>query len=274
MMKKLIALLLAFVMVLSLAACGGKDEEKAPSSDDNTSSSSVQQEQEEEAPEADAEPVSDEPAEPVEEPMPEGVDLPIDTYPFLEGLVLPDDAVVTEVDDQWYAEDGVIDMIVKPMDADKVAAYLEKLASAGYTEAEVSGLVSPDYKFELLVGDMWIDMGYINLTIYDTESDGGNSLTGVADLDIPDVADIPEEVAKYVGTMDYAYAENANLVRIGLRNADDDAFERLIGYYALSGTLDEANSTNSEKIYNFSWGSVRATHFGVDEEITIEITMN
>ena len=60
-MKKLFTLLLVFVMVLSLTACGGKDEEKASSSDDNTSSNNVQQEQEEEIHEADDESVSDEP---------------------------------------------------------------------------------------------------------------------------------------------------------------------------------------------------------------------
>ena len=44
-MKKLFALLLALVMVLSLAACGGGDDEKTPSSDDKTPSSTQQQEQ-------------------------------------------------------------------------------------------------------------------------------------------------------------------------------------------------------------------------------------
>ena len=269
-MKKLLSLLLTLALIFSLAACGGGGDEKTPSSDDMTPGSSQQQPQNTPAPAED----EGEPDNTPDVSIPDGVEIPVDKYPFLESLVLPDDAVVTEVDDSWYAEDGIIDMIVKPMDADKVAAYLEKLETAGYTEAEVSGLVSPDYRFEMSVGDMWIDMGYINLTIYDTNSDGGNSLTGLADLDIPDVADIPEEAAKYVGTMDYAYSEGPNLVKVGLRNADDDAFERLIGYYALSGTLDDENSTSSEKIYLFDWGSVRATHFGFDEEIALEITIN
>ncbi|MBQ3077078.1 MAG: hypothetical protein IJC43_04400 [Clostridia bacterium] len=267
-MKKCFALLLALVMALSLAACGGGGEETPPGSEEDPPVGGQQQEQNT------PDPGEDEPDDTPEVSVPDGVEIPVDKYPFLESLVLPDDAVVTEVDDSWYEEDGIIDMIVKPMDADKVAAYLEKLETAGYTEAEVSGLVSPDYRFEMSVGDMWIDMGYINLTIYDTNSDGGNSLTGLADLEIADGPELPEEVAKYVGTFDYAYSEGSNLVKVGLRNADDDAFERLIGYYALSGTLDEENSTSSEKIYLFDWGSVRATHFGVDEEIALEITIH
>ena len=55
-MKKLFALLLALVMVLSLAACGGGDE-KTPSNDDKTSGSIGQQEQNT------PDPVEDEPDE-------------------------------------------------------------------------------------------------------------------------------------------------------------------------------------------------------------------
>jgi len=44
-MKRWFALLLALVLLFSLAACGGGDEDKTPSSDDKTPSSSGQQEQ-------------------------------------------------------------------------------------------------------------------------------------------------------------------------------------------------------------------------------------
>lgn len=50
-MKKLFALLLALVMVCSLAACGGGDDEKTPASNDKTPGSS--QQQEDKTPEAD-----------------------------------------------------------------------------------------------------------------------------------------------------------------------------------------------------------------------------
>ena len=275
-MKKLFALLLALVMVLSLAACGGGDE-KTPSNDDKTSGSIGQQEQNT------PDPVEDEPEEtdpvetdPIVQDAPQSLDIPVDQYPFLSSLVLPDDGAVTSIDDTWYMEDGIIEMVVKPMTFDKVAAYREKLANAGYTEHEVSGLVSPDFKLELLIGDMWVDsMRYITLTIYDPNCDGGNSLTGLADLELADGIELPAEVAKYVGTFDYAYQDGPNTVKVGLRNVEDTDLERLTGYYALNGgVLDEALSTDSEQIYTFSWGSVRVSYSDADEELTLEITTN
>ena len=275
-MKKLFALLLALVMVLSLAACGGGDE-KTPSNDDKTSGSIGQQEQNS------PDPVEDEPEEtdpvetdPIVQDAPQSLDIPVDQYPFLSSLVLPDDGAVTSIDDTWYMEDGIIEMVVKPMTFDKVAAYREKLANAGYTEHEVSGLVSPDFKLELLIGDMWVDsMRYITLTIYDPNCDGGNSLTGLADLELADGIELPAEVAKYVGTFDYAYQDGPNTVKVGLRNVEDTDLERLTGYYALNGgVLDEALSADSEMVYGFSWGSVRVSYSGADEELTLEITTN
>ena len=275
-MKKLFALLLALVMVLSLAACGGGDE-KTPSNDDKTSGSIGQQEQNS------PDPVEDEPEEtdpvetdPIVQDAPQSLDIPVDQYPFLSSLVLPDDGAVTSIDDTWYMEDGIIEMVVKPMTFDKVAAYREKLANAGYTEHEVSGLVSPDFKLELLIGDMWVDsMRYITLTIYDPNCDGGNSLTGLADLELADGIELPAEVAKYVGTFDYAYQDGPNTVKVGLRNVEDTDLERLTGYYALNGgVLDESLSTDSEQIYIFSWGSVRVSYSDADEELTLEITTN
>lgn len=275
-MKKLFALLLALVMVLSLAACGGGDE-KTPSNDDKTSGSIGQQEQNS------PDPVEDEPEEtdpvetdPIVQDAPQSLEIPMDQYPFLASLVLPDDGAVTSIDDTWYMEDGIIEMVVKPMTFDKVAAYREKLANAGYTEHEVSGLVSPDFKLELLIGDMWVDsMRYITLTIYDPNCDGGSSLTGLADLELADGIELPAEVAKYVGTFDYAYEDGPNTVKVGLRIVEDTDLERLTGYYALNGgVLDEALSTDSEQVYTFSWGSVRVSYSDADEELTLEITTN
>ncbi len=266
-MKKIFALLLALVMLLSLAACGGGEkpaESKAPETDPPAQSQPAPTE---------TEPVETDPAI---ENVPQSLEIPVDRYPFLSGLVLPDDGAVTSIDDTWYMEDGIIEMVVKPMTFDKVAAYREKLAEAGYTEHEVSGLVSPDFKLELLIGDMWVDsMRYITLTIYDPNCDGGNSLTGLADLELADGIELPTEVAKYVGTFDYAYEDGPNTVKIGLRNVEETDLERLTGYYALNGgVLDETLSTDSEQVYTFSWGSVCAVYSADDQELALEINTN
>lgn len=264
-MKKLLALILALTMILSLAACGGG--EKKPAETKGQTEPPVQTQPQTQAPQQ---------TDPVSADVPESLEIPVDQYPFLSSLVLPDDGAVTSIDDTWYMEDGIIEMVVKPMTFDKVAAYREKLADAGYTEHEVSGLVSPDFKLELLIGDMWVDsMRYIILTIYDPNCDGGNSLTGLADLELADGIELPAEVAKYVGTFDYAYQDGPNTVKVGLRNVEDTDLERLTGYYALNGgVLDEALSTDSEMVYGFSWGSVRVSYSDADEELTLEITTN
>lgn len=75
-MKKLFALLLALVMVLSLAACGGGSDEKTPSNDDKTPSSSQQQEQNT----PDPDPAPDEPDE---TPVPDEDGDPIDLSGYL-----------------------------------------------------------------------------------------------------------------------------------------------------------------------------------------------
>lgn len=275
-MKKLFTLLLALVMVLSLAACGGENpvESNPPETDPPAQTQPAPTETEP----AETDPVKTDPVEtdPIVQDAPQSLEIPVDQYPFLSSLVLPDDGAVTSIDDTWYMEDGIIEMVVKPMTFDKVAAYREKLADAGYTEHEVSGLVSPDFKLELLIGDMWVDsMRYITLTIYDPNCDGGNSLTGLADLELADGIELPAEVAKYVGTFDYAYEDGPNTVKVGLRNVEDTDLERLTGYYALNGgVLDEALSTDSEQVYTFSWGSVRVSYSDADEELTLEITTN
>ena len=167
-MKKLLALFLTAALLFSLAACGGgggstpAGSDHTPAGSDSTPAVSRQPEQGTNTPA----PGSDSPSVSV---MPDGVELPTDKYPFLAGLVLPDDAVVTSVNDEWYEDSGVVELIVKPMTAEKVDAYMEKLQAAGYTEAEVSGLVSPDGTFELGIMDTWVEIeGYINLTVFDT----------------------------------------------------------------------------------------------------------
>ena len=172
-MKKLLAILLAAMMLLSLAACG----------DNNTTD-----------PDKDNPGVSQSGGESTDTggdtKLPEAVDIPVDKYPFLESLVLPDNAVATSIDDEWYADDGVITIIVKPITtSEQVDAYKDKLKAAGFTDAEVSGFVSPDGKFEMSIGTTWIEAsGYIDLTIYakngsQTDNQGGEDNSGTTEPD-------------------------------------------------------------------------------------------
>ena len=157
-MKKLLSLLLILAMIFCFAACGGDE----PAVDEGGQDGQQQEQQGGDEQQADGSGGEN-------TQLPEAVDIPYDKYPWLEGIVLPDDAVITSFDDQWYAEDGIVEMIAKPVTMEQVAAYEAKLDAAGYTAAEVAGLVSPHGKFELLVGDMWVEsMGYMNLTVYET----------------------------------------------------------------------------------------------------------
>ncbi len=107
-------------MCLSLAACGGVEGGKASWGGRSPPSSSQQEQQPSSTPDPDT---SEPDGSDANEQIPAGVSIPTDKYPFLAGLVLPDDAAVTEVDDEYYAEDKEISMIVKPMTPDKVTAY-------------------------------------------------------------------------------------------------------------------------------------------------------
>ena len=178
-MKKIFAFAMILALSLSLAACGGKDEPK-PSSDD---SPGQQTEQPGNTPDDDNGAVS----------VPEGVAIPTNKYPYLKNLVLPDNAAVTEVDDAGYEAGAMVSMIVKPMDKEKVAAYLEKLETEGYTEGD-NCLVSPDGNLELAVDDMMLELGYISLAAFDRSDGGTPSGNGAPDGN----SETEKEVAAYL----------------------------------------------------------------------------
>ncbi len=148
-MKKTLAILLAAMMLFSMAACSTDEESPPPDSD----SSRVSQ--------------NDGYSTDESSTLPTGIDLPADKYPWLDGLVLPDDAVITSIDDEYYEEDGFLTLYIRPMDTEKANAYLEKLRTAGYTDDPVAGLNSPNRKYDLVVGTSFVDLGYISLTLYD-----------------------------------------------------------------------------------------------------------
>ncbi|MCC8026673.1 MAG: hypothetical protein LIP16_15405 [Clostridium sp.] len=178
-MKKILAFAMILALSLSLAACGGKDEPK-PSGDD---SPGQQTEQPGNTPDDDNGAVS----------VPDGVAIPTDKYPYLKSLVLPDNAAVTEVDDTGYEAGAMVSMIVKPMDKEKVAAYLEKLKTEGYTEGD-NCLVSPDGNLELAVDDMMLELGYISLAAFDRSDGGTPSGNGAPDGN----SETEKEVAAYL----------------------------------------------------------------------------
>ena len=178
-MKKIFALALALVLSLSLAACGGKDDPKPSGSTDP----GQQTEQPGDTPDDNNGDVS----------VPQGVALPTEKYPYLKSLVLPDNAAVTEVDDAGYEASDMVSMIVKPMDKEKVAAYLEKLKTEGYTEGD-NCLVSPDGDLELAVDDMMLELGYISLAAFDRSGGGAPSGNGAPDGN----SETAKEVAAYL----------------------------------------------------------------------------
>ena len=163
-MKKILALAMILALVLSFSACGGGgNNDPKPSGNDTPGQ---QAEQPDNTPDDNNGDVS----------VPQGVALPTEKYPYLKSLVLPDNAAVTEVDDAGYEAGDMVSMIVKPMDKEKVAAYLEKLKAEGYTEGD-NCFVSPDGNLELAVDDMMLELGYISLAAFD-RSDGGGAPSG------------------------------------------------------------------------------------------------
>ncbi len=174
-MKRIIALLIALLAALSLVACGGEEDNSDSEVSKFASQSDV----------SDVQNNSNTTESKGDDGLPEGIELPIAEYPFLAALVLPDDAVVTGFDDVDYADYEKIDIIVKPMDADKLAAYMEKLSYSGYTEGD-HVLVSPNGNLELIVGSSFVDLGYISLSVYDASGDTAE------DWNNPDYAEYTE----------------------------------------------------------------------------------
>ena len=126
---------------------------------------SSQQEQQIDTSTPDVTEPTDDPVTSTADPLPDGVDLPVDQYPWTAGLVLPDGAVITSIQDEYYETDGNIKLVVEPMDEAKTAAYLEKLENSGFTK-DVGGWINPDVQFDLNVMD-WSSMGYVTLSLWE-----------------------------------------------------------------------------------------------------------
>lgn len=98
------------------------------------------------------------------------------------------------------------------------------------------------------------------------------SMATIEDYELPEVA------LAYVGTLNKAYNDYHRDAEahfyVKSKDADDDAFDALVAYYASNGgVLDEEESTSTTKCFDFEWGRIEAAHFGYDEEISVFIVV-
>ena len=88
--------------------------------------------------------------------------------------------------------------------------------------------------------------------------------------------DLPDVALAYVGTLNKAYNDYHRDAEahfyVKSKDADEDVFNALVDYYAANGgTLDEEMSGSVSKYFDFEWGRIEVSHFGVDEEISAKI---
>ncbi len=129
-MKKLLAILLAAMMVFALAACGENTDN--PSGNENNPGTSQNGGENNNGGEENNGGSTGK--------LPEGLKAYIGQYPFLENLVFPDDANVTEFDDSDYSGDMMVSITIESMDESKLNAYLDKIDATkedGYDFAAV-----------------------------------------------------------------------------------------------------------------------------------------
>ena len=137
-MRKLFALLLALVIVFSLAACGGGDDEKIPSSDNNPPSNSQQQEQNtpdpdesEDEPEETPAPDTSEQEQPEDsdKETPSGGDWPTEGLAALVPVPGFDYMIVGNLD-------TLFSIVYEDATEDEVNAYIGEVKAAGFNVDE------------------------------------------------------------------------------------------------------------------------------------------
>ena len=193
-MKKLFALLLALMMVLSLAACGGGDDDKTPSSDDKTPSSTQQQEQNKPDPDEG----EDEPDNSGEATDPgtsgnAGGSTIADANAYLaergfDGFTFPEDLTVSKLElmDSPATVAGMVEVTFCPVEKDRYEEILQALFSGtGMTALAGTGeaAASLDDCLSILSSDEMIDHDFtfqepdwnysVNITYYPNGGEHG-----------------------------------------------------------------------------------------------------
>ena len=262
-MKKLLAILLAAIMLLSLAACGNNDDN--PSGSENNPGTSQSDNQGGENSDGGEENNGGSTGQ-----LPEGLKAYVGQYPFLENLVFPDGANVTEFDDSDYSGDKLVSITIESMDESKLNAYLDKIDATKEDGYDFAAVMNADGDPVMVIDFSSISYGRIRIDAYDYGTASGSATLSTATID---GYDIPAEALKYVGTFEKAYADTDKVFYIKATDVTEGSFDALVDHYASNGgTLDTEYSTSSEKLFTFSWGKVIATRLGSD--LSIEITLD
>ena len=253
-MKKLFALLIALMMVFALVACDTGDDPN-PSGSNNPGTSQNGGENNNGGSTG---------------KLPEGLKAYVGQYPFLENLVFPDDANVTEFDDSDYSGDKMVSITIESMDESKLNAYLDKIDATKEDGYDFAAVMNDDGDPVMVIDFSSISNGRIRIDAYDYGTASGSATLSTATID---GYDIPDVALKYVGTFEKAYDDTDKVFYIKATDVTEGSFDELINYYASNGgTLDAEYSTSSEKLYTFTWGKIIATRLG--SKLSIEITLN
>ena len=265
-MKKLLAILLAMMMIFSLAACGDNN-----TTDPDKDNPSVSQSGENNDSQGDTENQGGEENNGGSTgKLPEGLKAYIGQYPFLENLVFPDDANVTEFDDSDYSGDKMVSITIESMDESKLNAYLDKIDATKEDGYDFAAVMNDDGDPVMVIDFSSISNGRIRIDAYDYGTASGSAILSTATID---GYDIPDVALKYVGTFEKAYDDTDKVFYIKATDVTEGSFDALVDHYAANGgTLDTEYSTSSEKLFTFSWGKVIATRLG--SKLSIEITLN
>ena len=261
-MKKLLALLLVGMMIFSLAACGDNNTTDPDKDNPGTSQSGNQGGTENQGGEENNGGSTGK--------LPEGLKAYIGQYPFLENLVFPDDANVTEFDDSDYSGDKMVSITIGSIYYNDLETYLDKINATKEDGYEFAAVLNSDGDPLMVIDFSSIKEGRIRIDAYDYGTASGSATHSTATID---GYDIPDVALKYVGTFEKAYDDTDKVFYIKATDVTEGSFDALVDHYAANGgTLDTEYSTSSEKLFTFSWGKVIATRLG--SKLSIEITLN